>query len=148
MYREYLKRLRSFKFIYYVTLQQKSALGSLVYTQWYFEKYWFKILIYKNPTSALYCACVLSSKILCYLLAFIIAISDSWISWFFCCLFLPSVLIIEGVVGVDGGAGQDRVGWDRMGWEVEKPPFGTPHEQTWQPRSGQWHTSGSENQLG
>ena len=54
----------------YVTLQAKT---SLVRTYWYFEKYRFEIFSYKNQTSALYCAYVLSSKILSYLLVFIIA---------------------------------------------------------------------------
>ena len=53
----------------YVTLQAKT---SLVRTYLYFEKYHFEIFSYKNQTSALYCAYMLSNKILSYLLIFII----------------------------------------------------------------------------
>ena len=40
----------------------------------------------------------------------------------FCHPFLLSVLIIEGVGGMGGGAG-----WVGRRWQ--KPPLGTPHEQ-------------------
>ena len=43
----------------------------------------------------------------------------------FCCPFPPLVLLIEGV----GGMGVERHGEKRVGWEVAKNPFGTPHEQ-------------------
>ena len=43
----------------------------------YFKKYRFEIFSYKSQTSALYCAYVLSSKMLSYLLVFIIAITFS-----------------------------------------------------------------------
>ena len=46
---------------------------SLVCTWWYFEKCHFEIFSYKNPTSALNCTCVLNSKILSKLLAFLSA---------------------------------------------------------------------------
>ena len=47
----------------FVTLQAKTSLACI---WWYFEKYHFEIFIYKNPTSAWHCACVLSIKILNY----------------------------------------------------------------------------------
>ena len=34
----------------------------------------------------------------------------------YCYPFLPSVLIIEGMGGMGGGLGWDRVGWGGMGW--------------------------------
>ena len=53
----------------------------------------------------------------------------------FCGPFLPSVLIIEGVGGMQGGVGWDGEGWDgegrvgREGGRRQKPPLGTLHEQ-------------------
>ena len=47
----------------------------------------------------------------------------------FCRPFLPSVLIIEGVGGMVGGAAWDgmwRGGW---GGRRQKPPIGSLHEQ-------------------
>ena len=41
-----------------------------------------------------------------------------------CYTFLPSVLIIEGVGGMGGGAGQGGIGW-----EMAKTPVGDTHEQ-------------------
>ena len=77
---------------------------------------------------------MLSSKILSYPLVLVFIIANllyiSLMAEFhgiFCCPFLLSVLLIEGVGGMDGGVGwggvgwvarQGRVGW--MGWEVAK----------------------------
>ena len=53
----------------------------------------------------------------------------------FCRPFLLSVLIIEGVGGMEGGVGWGGVGWDGEGWvggeggRWQKPPLGTLYEQ-------------------
>ena len=112
---------------------------SLVRTYCYFEKNRFEIFSHENPTLALYSAYVLSSKILSYLLVFIIA-NFLYLLRLNFMVFLPSlsavsILIIEGVVGMGGGAGwggMGRGGWGRtggMGGGKNHPPPGTPHEQ-------------------
>ena len=65
----------------------------------------------------------------------------------FCHPFLPSVLIIEGVGGMDGMAGWAGVGWVGLGGRWQKPPFGAPHEQPWCQHCGQCHNSGPRSQL-
>ena len=47
----------------------------------------------------------------------------------FCRPFLPSVLIIEGVGGMGGGAGWGRMARGGWGGRWQKPPLGTFHEQ-------------------
>ena len=47
----------------------------------------------------------------------------------FCRPFLPSVLIIEGVGGMGGGAGWGGMGRGRWGGRWQKLPLGTLHEQ-------------------
>ena len=52
----------------------------------------------------------------------------------FCRPFLPSVLIIEEVCGMGGGAewgemGRGGVGWVGLDGRWQKPPLGTLHEQ-------------------
>ena len=47
----------------------------------------------------------------------------------FCCPFLPSVLIIEGVGGMGGGVGWGGTGRAGWGGRWQKPPLGTPNEQ-------------------
>ena len=46
----------------------------------------------------------------------------------FCRPFLPSLLIIEGVVGM-GGMRWDGVGQVGWGGRWQNPPFGAPHER-------------------
>ena len=46
----------------------------------------------------------------------------------FCRPFLPSVLIIEGLGGMGGGAGWGGTGRGGWGGRWQKPPLGTLHE--------------------
>ena len=46
----------------------------------------------------------------------------------FCCPFLLSVLIIEGVGGMGGEVGWGGMGKGGWGGKWKKPPLGTPHE--------------------
>ena len=46
----------------------------------------------------------------------------------FCCPFLPSVLIIEGVGGMRGGAGWGGVRWDGEGWVGREVAKTTPRD--------------------
>ena len=47
----------------------------------------------------------------------------------FCCPFLPSVLIIEGVGGMSGRVGWGGTGRGGLGGRWKNPPLGTLHEQ-------------------
>ena len=74
------------------------------------------LVTYKNPTSALYCACVLSGEMLSYLLVFIIA-NLLYLKWLNFMYFLPSLSAISianrgagGWVVRRGGLRQGRMG--------------------------------------
>ena len=55
----------------------------------------------------------------------------------FCRLFLPSVLIIEGVGGMGGGEGWGGTGRGGWGGRWQKTLLGTLYGQPWRPHSGQ-----------
>ena len=120
-----------------------------------------------SVTSALYCACVLSSKIFSYLLVFTIG-NLLYLWWLNFMAFLPSISAISisnrgdgwngwwGMVGLDdgirwggvrqwGGVERGGAGWDGVVWEVANLLFGILHEHPRCPHSGQWHTSGQHS---
>ena len=115
----------------------------------FWEIPFWNIQLQKNqPQLCIEPVCV-SSKILSYLLVFIIA-NLLYLWWLNFMVFLTSVSAISianGEGGWDGRRG--GVGWDELGrWRRrwQKPLFGTPHEQPWCPHSGHWHTSGPRSQ--